>query len=337
MTLEYLIVWDLTARTCSLHSENPQLKSEILIKSVAIELNPAGCNPTRIEGLSFRERLLAYVDLTKPRITFLIVLTSAAGFCLAAKGGLDYLRFTHAMLAIALLSSGIATLNQYMERDLDSLMRRTMVRPLPSGKLAPGEALIFGAVLTAIAEVYLALLVNPLTALLGLTVVAGYLFMYTPLKTRTTLSTVVGAFPGAMPPLIGWTAATGQMSTGSWVLFAILFLWQFPHFLAIAWMYREDYGRAGIMMLPVVEPEGRITGQQIVAYTLMLLPVSLLPTLIGISGKVYFYGAIVLGSLFLLCSISAALSKSRQQARRLLLASVLYLPLLFGLMVLNQL
>lgn len=303
---------------------------------MAIELDAGGATQTRGAELCLREKLLAYVDLTKPRITFLIVLTSAAGFCLGAKGSLDYLRFTHAMLGIALLSSGIATLNQYMERDLDGLMRRTMLRPLPSGKLAPIEALIFGASLTVIAEVYLALLVNPLTAVLGLTVVAGYLFMYTPLKTRTTLSTAIGAFPGAMPPLMGWTAASGDMTTGAWVLFAILFLWQFPHFLAIAWMYREDYKRAGIVMLPVVEPEGRITAQQIVAFTLMLLPVSLLPTLIGISGKIYFYGAIVLGTLFLASSITAALSKSRQQARRLLLASVLYLPLLFGLMVLNQ-
>lgn len=312
------------------------MKSEILIKSAAIELNPGGVTEARVEGLSLRERAPAYVDLTKPRITFLIVLTAAAGFFLGAKGSLDYLRFTHAMLGIALLSSGIATLNQYMERELDALMRRTMTRPLPSGKLAPTEALVFGAGLTIIAEVYLALLVNPLTALFGLSVIAGYLFMYTPLKTRTTLSTVVGAFPGAMPPLMGWTAAANDVTTGAWVLFAILFLWQFPHFLAIAWMYKEDYGRAGIRMLPVVEPEGRITGQQIVAYTAMLLPVSLLPTLIGISGHVYFYGAILLGTLFLLSSISAALSKSRQQARRLLLASVLYLPLLFGLMVLNQ-
>jgi protoheme IX farnesyltransferase len=312
------------------------LKSEILIKSVAIELDAGGVVQPRVAELSLRERLLAYLELTKPRITFLIVLTSAAGFCLGAKGSLDYLRFTHAMIGIALLSSGIATLNQYMERELDGLMRRTMTRPLPSGKLAPVEALIFGLSLTVSAEVYLALLVNPLTALLGLIVIAGYLFMYTPLKTRTTLSTFVGAFPGAVPPLIGWTAASNEMTVGAWVLFAILFLWQFPHFLAIAWMYREDYKRAGIRMLPVVEPEGRITGQQIVAYTLMLLPVSLLPTLIGISGKIYFYGAIILGALFLLSSITAALSKSRQQARRLLLASVLYLPLLFGLMVLNQ-
>ena len=312
------------------------MKSEILIKSVAIELNPGGVVESRERALSVSERALAYVDLTKPRITFLIVLTAAAGFCLGAKGGVDYVRFTHAMLGIALLSSGIATLNQYMERDLDGLMRRTMSRPLPSGKLAPAEAFILGAGLTLIAEVYLALLVNPLTALFGLTVVAGYLFMYTPLKTRTTLSTVVGAFPGAMPPLMGWTAASNEVTTGAWVLFAILFLWQFPHFLAIAWMYKEDYGRAGIRMLPVVEPEGRITGQQIVAYTLMLLPVSLLPTLVGISGRVYFYGAIVLGALFLMSSISAALSKTRQHARRLLLASVLYLPLLFGLMVINS-
>lgn len=312
------------------------MKSEVLIKSVAIELNPGGVAETRARELSWRERARAYVELTKPRITFLIVLTAAAGFCLGARGGVDYVRFAHAMVGIALLSSGIATLNQYMERDLDALMRRTMTRPLPSGKLYAFEALLFGAGLTLLAEVYLAVLVNPLTALFGLTVVAGYLFMYTPLKTRTTLSTVVGAFPGAMPPLMGWTAASNEVTAGAWVLFSILFLWQFPHFLAIAWMYKEDYGRAGIRMLPVVEPEGRVTGQQIVAYTLMLVPVSLLPTVLGISGRVYLYGAVVLGLLFLFSSISAALSKSRQQARRLLLASVLYLPLLFGLMVLNQ-
>ena len=309
------------------------MKSEAVIKSVAIELNPT---ERAVRALSWRERATAYVDLTKPRITFLIVLTAAAGFCLGAREGVDYVRFAHAMLGIALLSSGIATLNQYMERELDALMRRTMTRPLPSGKLSAFEALLFGSLLTVLAEVYLALLVNPLTALLGLAVVAGYLFMYTPLKTRTTFSTFVGAFPGAMPPLMGWTAASGEVTAGAWVLFSILFLWQFPHFLAIAWMYREDYGRAGIRMLPVVEPEGRVTGQQIVAYTLMLVPVSLLPTALGISGRVYLYGAVALGLLFLFSSVTAALSKSRQQARRLLLASVLYLPLLFGLMVLNQ-
>ena len=161
-------------------------------------------------------------------------------------------------------------------------MRRTANRPLPSGKLMPWEALTFGVTLTVLAEIYLSVFVNPLTGLLGLTVIAGYLFAYTPLKTRTSLSTMVGAFPGAVPPLIGWAAARGDIGLQAWVLFAILFLWQFPHFLAIAWMYREDYGRAGILMLPVVEPDGRVTGQQIVVYTLMLLPVSLLPTALGI-------------------------------------------------------
>lgn len=255
---------------------------------------------------------------------------------MASRGSFNYTVFTNAMIGIALLSSGIAALNQFIERDLDGLMRRTADRPLPSGRLLPWEALFFGTALTVGAEIYLLLLVNPLTAVMGLTVIAGYLFAYTPLKTRTSLSTIVGAFPGAVPPLIGWTAARGDISLEAWVLFAILFLWQFPHFLAIAWMYREDYGRAGILMLPVVEPEGRVTGQQIVVYTVLLLPVSLLPTLIGISGRVYLYGAIVLGLLFLSSSIRAAISKSRQSARQLLLASVIYLPLLFILMVLNR-
>jgi protoheme IX farnesyltransferase len=305
------------------------------MKEFAVELNPSAVADMEIGSLSARDRVSAYMELTKPRITTLIVLTSAAGFCLAGRK-VDYVALLTAMIGIALLSSGIATLNQYIERDLDRLMRRTADRPLPSGKLAPWEALWFGVGLTVLAEVYLLLLVNPLSALLGLTVIAGYLFAYTPLKTRTTLSTMVGAFPGAVPPLIGWAAARGTIGVEAWVLFAILFLWQFPHFLAIAWMYREDYGRAGILMLPVVEPDGRVTGQQIIVYTLMLLPVSLLPTLLGTSGKVYLVGAIVLGLLFLCASVRAALSKSRQQARQLLLASVLYLPLLFGLMVFNR-
>jgi protoheme IX farnesyltransferase len=304
------------------------------MEEFVIDLNSPAVG--RLEQLSARERVAAYLDLTKPRITFLIVLTAAAGFALGSRGAVDYGRLLAAMVGIAFLSSGIATINQYMERDLDALMRRTANRPLPSGKLLPWEALAFGAALTIFAEIYLAVVVNPLTAVLGLTVIAGYLFAYTPLKTRTTLSTMVGAFPGAVPPLIGWAAARGDIGLEAWVLFAILFLWQFPHFLAIAWMYREDYSRAGILMLPVVEPDGRVTGQQIVIYTVLLLPVSLLPTALGISGKVYLYGAIVLGLLFLYSSVRAAFSKSRQEARRLLLASVIYLPLLFILMVLNR-
>src|SRR6266699_286454 len=305
------------------------------MKTAAISIDSSTAAEA-VAPATVKARTAAYLELTKPRITFLIVLTSAAGFCLGSRGAVNYLTFTHAMIGIALLSSGIATLNQFMERDLDGLMRRTENRPLPSGRLMPFEALWFGIALTLAAELYLALSVNVLTAVLGLTVISGYLFLYTPLKTRTSLSTAIGAFPGAMPPLMGWTAARGQVDVGAWVLFAILFLWQFPHFLAIAWMYREDYGRAGIMMLPVVEPDGRVTGQQIIAYTLMLVPISLLPTVLGISGRIYFVAALVLGLLFLLSAVRAALSKSNQHARQLLLASVLYLPLLFGVMVLNR-
>jgi heme o synthase len=305
------------------------------MKSAAIELHRSTAGDS-VMPLTVKARAAAFLELTKPRITTLIMLTSAAGFVLGSRGATNYVTLAHAMVGIALLSSGIATLNQFMERDLDGLMRRTADRPLPSGRLFPFEALWFGVALTIIAETYLALFVNVLTALLGLTVIAGYLFVYTPLKTRTSLSTAVGAFPGAMPPLMGWAAARGEIDVAAWVLFAILFLWQFPHFLAIAWMYREDYGRAGIRMLPVVEPDGRVTGQQIIAYALMLLPVSLLPTLLGISGRIYLVAAAVLGLLFLASSIRAALSKSNQHARQLLLASVLYLPLLFGVMVLNR-
>ena len=304
------------------------------MEELVIDLNTGSV--AQLERLSTRDRVSAFIELTKPRITFLIVLTASAGFVLGSVGRINYALMAQAMFGIALLSSGIATLNQYMERDLDLLMRRTANRPLPSGKLMPWEALTFGVTLTVLAEIYLSFMVNPLTGLLGLTVIAGYLFAYTPLKTRTSLSTMVGAFPGAVPPLIGWAAARGSVGLEAWVLFAILFLWQFPHFLAIAWMYREDYSRAGILMLPVVEPDGRVTAQQIVVYTVMLLPVSLLPTALGTAGKIYLYGAIVLGLLFLYSSVRAAFSRSRQEARRLLLASVIYLPLLFILMVLDR-
>jgi heme o synthase len=281
-------------------------------------------------------KLSAYAELTKPRITFLVVLTAAAGFCMGSAAGIDYLRLLNMSIGIALLSSGIATLNQYLERDLDRLMRRTEARPLPSGKLLPLEAALFGIALSLLATAFLAIFVNPLSALLGLATLASYLFVYTPLKTKTTLSTVLGAFPGAMPPFIGWVAARGHVTVEAWILFAILFLWQFPHFLAIAWMYRDDYARAGIKMLPVVEPEGRVTGQQIISYTLLLVPVSLLPAVTGLAGAVYLVGASVLGLGFLFFSARAALVRTTWQARQLLLASVLYLPALFALMVLNR-
>ena len=291
---------------------------------------------TNRASLSFAAKLSAYAELTKPRITFLVVLTAAAGFCMGSAGGIDYVRLLNMGIGIALLCSGISALNQYLERDIDGLMRRTQERPLPSGKLLPVEAAIFGVSLSAIATAYLAILINPLSALLGCATLASYLFVYTPLKPKTTLSTALGAFPGAMPPFIGWVAARGEITIDAWILFAILFLWQFPHFLAIARMYRDDYARAGIKMLPVVEPDGRVTGQQIISYTVLLVPVSLLPVVTGLAGSVYLAGATILGLGFLYFSARAALVRTSWQARRLLLASVLYLPILFGLMVLNR-
>lgn len=286
-------------------------------------------------AVGVRERASAFLELTKPRITTLVLLTTAAGFSLGSQGAFQLVLFANTVVGVALLCSGVSALNEWMERDLDGLMRRTASRPLPTGRLTSREAFLFGIALTVLGESYLAALVNPLSALCGLGVVVGYLFLYTPLKTRTSLSTAVGAFPGAVPPLLGWAAASNTLGLEAWTLFAILFLWQFPHFFAIAWMYREDYARAGILMLPVVEPDGRLTKQQIVVWTLMLVPVSLAPAALGIAGSVYFGGALVLGALFLATCVAAALTLSRRNARRVLLASVLYLPLLFGLMVMK--
>jgi protoheme IX farnesyltransferase len=302
------------------------------IEARAALLTAPACEPLPD---SLRARISAFVELTKPRITTLVLLTTAAGFFLGTPGAFSFTLFANTMISVALLCSGVSALNEWMERDLDALMRRTASRPLPTGRLTPRAAFAFGVALTLGGEIHLALFVNPLSALCGLSVIVGYLFLYTPLKTRTSLSTAVGAFPGAVPPLLGWAAAANSIGLEAWTLFAILFLWQFPHFFAIAWMYREDYARAGIKMLPVVEPEGRITKQQIVVWTLMLVPVSLAPAALGISGAVYFFGALVLGGLFLCTSAAAAHTLSRRNARRVLLASVLYLPILFGLMVMK--
>ncbi len=262
-----------------------------------------------------------------------VVLSAITGFCVASRGRLDYSALLTMGAGVGLLASGLSALNQFFERKLDARMRRTELRPLPSGKIAPKSALLFGLLLSAAALAVLALAINPLTGLLGVLTLVSYLFVYTPLKTRTTVSTAIGALPGAMPPLLGWAAVHNEVSVGGWVLFAILFLWQFPHFLAIAWMYREDYERAGVKVLPVVEPEGRVTGQQIMAYTLLLLPVSLLPAMMNLAGTVYFVGALLLGVGLLYFSARAARAKTAWQARRLLLASVIYLPALYALLV----
>ena len=288
------------------------------------------------KAIGLGEKLAAYVELTKPRIALMLVLTSAAGFYLGTANGFDVTLFFNSMIGIALLASGVATLNQVWERKTDALMERTAKRPLPTQKISFTEALVFGISFCLVAEIYLAFLVNSLTAILGLTVIVGYVLLYTPLKTRTSASTAIGAIPGAMPPLMGWTASANEISLGAWALFAMLFLWQFPHFLAIAWMYKEQYAKAGILMLPVIEPEGKITARQIVIFTLLLLPVSLAPFFLGFAGLIYLVGAILLGLWFLAASIKTARAKSVAEARKLLLVSVLYLPLIFALMVFNH-
>ncbi|CAN5460691.1 heme o synthase [soil metagenome] len=288
------------------------------------------------EAISVREKFAAYLELTKPRIAFLLVLTSAAGFYLGADKGFNFVVFINAMIGITLLAFGVATLNQVWEIKTDALMERTAKRPLVVGKVTFNEALVFGILQCVVAEIYLTFLVNGLTAILGLIVIVGYVLLYTPLKTRTSASTAIGAIPGALPPLMGWTSASNEITLGAWILFAMLFLWQFPHFLAIAWMYREQYGKAGILMLPVVEPEGKITAKQIIIFTVLLLPVSVAPFFIGLAGWIYLIGASLLGLWFLSASVAAARAKTNEKARKLLLVSVIYLPLVFLLMVFNK-
>jgi heme o synthase len=283
-----------------------------------------------------REKMAAYYELTKPRIAFLLVLTSAAGFYLGSRGPFNWPLFLNSMIGITLLAFGVASLNQYMERALDPLMDRTAGRPLPSGRLTPMEALVFGLVQCLAAEIYLLVLTNALTAILGLIVIVGYVLVYTPLKTRTTACTAIGAIPGALPPLMGWTAAANDITIAAWSLFVMQFLWQFPHFMAIAWMYRDEYRAAGIKMLPAVEPDGRITFRQIVIFTIMLVPISVAPFFFAQAGFIFLAGAVILGIWFLWASIRAAYSKSNEASKTVLLVSVFYLPIIFLLMVIDK-
>lgn len=289
------------------------------------------------KSLGMREKIAAYGELTKPRIAFMLVLTAVAGFYLGSPAeNFDWTLFANTIVGITLLAFGVAALNQYIERDTDRLMERTARRPLPAEKLTARAALIFGVGLTITSEIYLLFFVNWLTAALGILVIVGYVLLYTPLKTRTSASTAIGAFPGAMPPLMGFTAAADRITMDAWILFAIIFLWQFPHFLAIAWMYREQYAKAGILMLPVVEKDGKITFRQIVIFTLILLPVSVAPFFLGTAGLIYLVGASILGVWFLYESVKTARLKTVAQARKLLLVSVIYLPLIFSLLVFSH-
>jgi protoheme IX farnesyltransferase len=277
-----------------------------------------------------------YIELTKPRITWLILMSTAVGYFFGARDAWSFWSILHTILGTALIASGTAALNQWYEREADRKMRRTADRPIPSGRLSPKRALIFGILLSLLGFFELALGVNWLSGSLGLFTLLSYLFLYTPLKQRTPLSTLVGAFPGAMPPMIGYAAASGALDSQAWTLFAILFLWQFPHFLAIAWMYREDYERAGIRMLPVVQPSGEGTARQIVLYSLALIPVSMVPSLLGMSGKIYFFGALALGLWYLYSGVRVAFDRTILRARAVLLVSVIYLPLIYGLMLLDR-
>jgi len=281
-----------------------------------------------------------FADLVKARLTTLVLLTTGVGFYMGGRGAMDFALMFHALAGTALVAAGAAALNQLLERDYDAKMRRTQNRPLPAGHLEPATVMIFGGVCATAGLLYLALAVNLLTSVIGAVTLVSYLFIYTPLKRVTWLNTAVGAVPGALPPLMGWTAARGELSGEGWALFAILAFWQMPHFMAIAWIYRNEYAKAGFKMLPVVDPDGCRTGQQAVSHALALLFVSLCPFVFKIAGVFYLAGALILGAGYLWCAIQF----SRQlrlheaeftlvRARQLFLASIIYLPLLLAVMV----
>ncbi|MBI2964178.1 MAG: protoheme IX farnesyltransferase [Deltaproteobacteria bacterium] len=281
--------------------------------------------------------MLAYLDLAKPRVVSMILVTTLVGFHLASRGAMDYWLLLHTLASTAIAAAGTLALNQYLERDLDAVMLRTRWRPLPSGRVAPGEALLLGNLLAAVGIAYQTLAAGALPALVTAATTASYLFLYTPMKRRTPLCSLVGAVSGGLPPVTGWAAASGGLGVGAWVLFSILFLWQIPHSLAIAHLYRDDYARAGIRLLPVIEPDGGSTARQIVINSLALLSVALLPTIVRVSGALYFFTALALGLMLLGCSLRLARTRDLADARRLLFASLVYLPTLLAVMAIDKL
>ena len=283
-----------------------------------------------------RSRTSDFVALTKPRLNLLVVATTAGGYYLGAGPGANVVSLINVTLATALVAGGSAAFNQVMERRVDALMERTRRRPVADGRLLPRESLLFAATLSLVGLLWLALTTTALATVVALVTLLTYVVLYTPLKQRTSFSTVVGAIPGALPPMIGWAAATDTVSREAWVLFAIIFLWQMPHFLAIAWLFKDDYGRAGFPMLPVLEPDGRSTGYHVAAYASALLPVSLIPSVMGLAGFVYFGVALALGLAFLAVSLRFAVSRTRRDARVLFFTSIAYLPLVWLVMVLDR-
>jgi heme o synthase len=280
-----------------------------------------------------RSRTNDFIALAKPRLNFLVVVSSLAGYLMAGGDTANAVRLVLMLAGTALVASGASAFNQVIERGPDSLMKRTRLRPVPDGRLQPGEALVFATAMSAGGLLMLAAGVNLLSAAVACATLLTYALVYTPLKRRSSFATVVGAIPGALPPVIGWAAASGTLSPGAWVLFGIVFLWQLPHFLAIAWIYRDDYARAGFPMLPVVEPDGRSTGRQALLYCAALLPVSLAPTLVGMTGTGYFLAALVLSLLFLGLTVKFARTRAIPDARRLFFGSIIYLPILWILMI----
>ena len=289
-----------------------------------------------IATASASRRAVDFYELTKPRIVLMVLITSFVGYYAGSGSVPDYLRLLQMLFGTALAAAGTLTLNQFLERETDALMDRTARRPLPDGRLQPNDALWFGIGLTALGLGYLATAVSVLTAMVAAAITLSYLMAYTPMKRRSSLCVPVGAVPGALPPVIGWVAARGELSVDAWVLFAIMFLWQIPHTLAIAYLYREDFAKAGIQFLPVIEPDGESTNRQIIVHCSALLVVSLLPTLIGLAGAIYFIAAFVLGIGFLASGVRLVMAPTRAGARRLLFASLVYLPALLLVMALDR-
>lgn len=283
-----------------------------------------------------KKRLSDYWELTKPGVTFMVIISTLGGFYLGANSPLNFALLFHTLLGSWLVAGGTNALNQLIERDIDATMKRTQKRPLPDGRLSVAEVRIFAISISVFGIAYLLVAVNLLTGALAALTLTSYVFVYTPLKRKTTLSTVIGAVPGALPALGGWTAVRGDLSPEGWILFSILFFWQLPHFLAIALIYREDYARGGFKVLPVMDKTGTATGFHIIVNCLALLSVSLLPTLVGLTGTVYFVGALVLGIVFLISGVRVAVQKSTRCARQLLHASIIYLPILFTLIFIDR-
>ncbi len=273
-----------------------------------------------------------YLELSKARIVLMVLITTAAGYLVAA-AHVNLLALTNALVGTALVAAGTNALNQYIEREQDAKMRRTRLRPLPDGRISPRAALVFSAGIAVIGTIYLAVAVNWLTALLGALTLSSYIFIYTPLKRISTFCTIVGAVPGAIPPLMGWTAATNSLAAGGWALFGILFLWQLPHFMAISWIYREDYGRAGFAMLSTRDAEGLATARQAVFFAILLLPVSIAPAFLGMTGPLYLITALAAGAAFVAASVAFYIQRTNQTAKRLFMVSNLYLMTVMTLLV----